>query len=180
MPPHMPRWQLSREIIYIKVDLFSYPVFTRLIARNVPPQTRRVCVCPYYKREKFAAQSLVINWCRLREEGSPGTCHCCLCTNDGWASFVPRNDVRSITGVGDFCDKLLSLCAPEPIFEFPGYQHDNGLDGMNDGDSTHDGFLRAHRREKVRPRHRTFLTCSTYVINQYPRHHQTAGEIQGK
>ena len=129
---------------------------------------------PYCKRAKFAAESLVINWCRLHGGGSPCTCNCRLCRNGGCSRFIPWSDVRSVTGLGDICDKL--LCAPEPIFELLGYQRDNGPDGMNDGDGSHDGILFAPRRECV---YGTCPTCNNYVFPQCPRHRQTSESADG-
>ena len=77
--------------------------------------------------------------------------------------------MQSVTDLGDICDK--PLCAPEPIFEPPGYQRENGPGGMNDGDGSHDGLLFAHRRECV---HGTSPTCSNYVFAQCPRHRKTS------
>ena len=48
---------------------------------------------------------------------------------------------------------------------------------MNGGDGAHEGFLFTYGRECV---HGTFPTCSNYVFDQCPRHHQTVGEMRGK
>ena len=147
----------------MEVPTISGPVFMRLIPHNVEKSqdNARVCVCPYCKRAKLMAQSLLTNWPALHGGGHDGscTCECHMCAGGACAKILPWTSGEAVRGMDDLADRL--LCPMVPAFR-----------SHRAGSGEDDVYM--HRDECVKG---TCLVCKgANLFDGCPRHLQGRGD----
>lgn len=103
----------------VEVDTISPASFDKPIPFFVTEQSERSCLCVHCYRAKLGSVALRTHWSTLHHgdtPGSPCTCTCDLCVEDGGCgSFLPYAAANEVFSMGKLSDKL--LCKKEFLYD---------------------------------------------------------------
>lgn len=107
--------QHANEIV--EVPHISRTSFDKVVPFYVVEQPSRACLCDVCYKAKLITIALFDHWPLLHRGatlGSPCTCECDLCRNDGCKEYLPYTSRKSIYSMGKFSD--LHMCEKEHLY----------------------------------------------------------------